>query len=318
MRILLRWAACGLAAASATHALAQTPPPDFRSQIASARLGAGYAQMINMSATPDLSAASYRVDAMDPHADIDVLHLPYQAKWLTLSPDADLDWRIAAGWLQFKQTFPVQLASPGDGSIGSKWSAYSIGAGLAVDYRLGRGFTLMPALDLGIARLTNSASYDGAANALKPFLDGLLFDWNANAWLAPPSVALEWKGPAAGGTATVRGHVARSWIGSFDETDPVQHFNEAVNIWSARAEYSHPTPYQAFDRNVSWVAYARYTGFFGANRDVFGFDAVTEVGGGFELPIVAAKPGAERVRLSGSYLFGPGVRGWTVGVSLEY
>ncbi len=318
MRIVARAFFCALATACVAQAVAQTPPIDFRSQIASARLGTGYAQMINMSATDDLSAATYRVDGIDPAADIDLIHVPYQAKWLTLSPDADLDWRIAGGWLQFKQSYPVNLG-PETGGIGTKWSAYSVSGGLALKYRFGDGFVLEPALDVGIARLTNSASYDGvAANALKPYLDGLLFNWNANAWLVTPSIALEWSTQAGGGRAKVRGHVARSWIGSFDETDPVQHFNEAANIYSVRGEYSHPTSWTVMERGVNWVAFAGYAGFFGANRDVFGFDGVADVGGGFEVPFATDRPRAERLRLSGAYLVGSGVHGWTVGLSLEY
>ncbi|MFO1414180.1 MAG: hypothetical protein U1F10_09815 [Burkholderiales bacterium] len=317
-----RAARCALAVlllAAYLPSRAQTPPPpdQVRAAIASARLGTGYAQMINMSATPDLSAASYTVDGLDPTAKIDLLHLPYQAKLATLSPDTTLDWRIAAGWLQFKQDFPTTLAGQG-GSIDSKWSAYSLGAGLLAEYRLGSGFTLVPALDAGVARLKNAATYNGAANVFGPIYDGLLFNWDANAWFVTPSVALEWTTPVEGGTVTVTGHVARSWIGSFDETDPVQHFNEAANIYSVRAEYVHPTSWRVVERPVDVVGYVGYAGFFGANRDVFGFTGVAEVGAGVQVPIAGDKPQSDRVRLSGSYLFGAGVRGWTVGVSLEY
>lgn len=79
---------------------AQTAPDQVRAQVASARLGTGYAQMINLSATPDLSAASYRIDSINPSADLDVLRLPYQAKWLPLSDAADHYWNVEAGWLQ--------------------------------------------------------------------------------------------------------------------------------------------------------------------------------------------------------------------------
>lgn len=317
MRVALRALACALLAGAAACAFAQTPPVDFRSQLASARLGTGYAQMINMSATDDLSAASYRIDGLDPKADIDLIHVPYQAKWLTLSPEADLDWRVGAGWLQFKQDFPIDVGSQ-TGGIGAKWSAYSMSGGLALKYRFGDGFVLEPALDVGLARLTSRASYAGAANLLQPVFDGLLFNWNANAWLVTPSVALEWSAPVADGRAKLRGHVARSWIGSFDETDPVQHFNEAANIYSVRGEYSRPTSWTVMERGVNWVAFAGYAGFFGANRDVFGFDGVADVGGGLEVPLAADRPRGERLRFSGAYLVGSGVHGWTVGLSLEY
>jgi len=69
---------------------------------------------------------------------------------------------------------------------------------------------------------------------------------------------------------------------------------------------------------MSWLAYGSYGGFFGANRDVLGFDAVAEVGCGLELPMAPNEPKAERVRLQAAYLFGSGVRGWTIGLGIQY
>lgn len=73
---LRRVAAIGAAAALAGAVHAQAIPDQMRAQVASARLGAGYAQMINLSATPDLGAASYRIDGRGPSAALDVLRLP--------------------------------------------------------------------------------------------------------------------------------------------------------------------------------------------------------------------------------------------------
>mgnify|MGYP000243415927 CR=1 FL=1 len=168
------------------------------------------------------------------------------------------------------------------------------------------------------ARLDNRASYNGAASVLPPLLDGLVFNWNTNAWLITPSIALAWSAPMADGTTRVRGHVARSWISSFDETDPVQQFDEAANIYSVRAEYVRPSGMTAFDRPLSWVAYGSYTGFFGADRNALGFTAVAEIGAGLETLLVADRPQGDRVRFSAAYLFGSDVRGWTVGIGLEY
>ena len=57
------------------------------------------------------------------------------------------------------------------------------------------------------------------------------------------------------------------------------------------------------------MAYGGYAGFFGADRDVPGFDAVAEVGGGLKLPITPDAPKAERVRFQAAYLLGSGVLG---------
>lgn len=303
---------------SAIIAAAQTPPDQIRSQVEGARLGAGYAQIINLSATPDLSAASYTIGNEEPKLKLDVVHLPYQARWTALSQDTDLYWKVAGGYLQLKQDLPLISSSAGVGSVGSKWAAYSVSGGLLAKMRLGNGFTLEPALDVGIARLDNSASYSGAASALEPLLDGLLFNWHTNAWLTTPSLGFAWSNGDAEGKASVRGHVARSWISTFGATDPLQEFNETANLYSVRAEYAKPGQWQAFGRPLGWVVYGSYAGFFGANRDALGFTTVAELGGGLELPISQERENPERLRLSAGYLFGPDVRGWSIGLSLQY
>ena len=217
-----------------------------------------------------------------------------------------------------KQDLPLSASDPGFGSIASKWSAYSASGGLLAKVRLGNGFTLEPALDVGVARLDNGASYNGAASALQPLLNGLLFNWHTNAWLTTPSLGLAWSTGDAEGKATVRGHVARSWISTFGATDPVQEFNETANMYSVRAEYAKPGRWQAFGWPLGWVVYGSYAGFFGANRDALGFTTVAELGGGLELPVSAEREKSERLRLSAGYLFGPDVRGWSIGLSIQY
>ncbi|MDM0014530.1 hypothetical protein QTH87_18960 [Variovorax sp. J22P168] len=311
----------GLAILIGSPAGAQLLADQVRGQVESARLGSGYAQMINLSVSPDFSAASYRIDADEPGSPrptLNVIRAPYQAHWLAISPDADLYGRISGGYLEFKQQLPLGPAFAPVGSVDSRWSAYSVTGGLLAKVRLGNGFTLEPALDLGVARLDNNASYRGSGVLLRPALDGLVFNWQTNAWLATPSLGLAWTGGGTDGQLSLRGHVARSWIGSFDATDRVQEFSEAVNIYSVRAEYTMSSGLRAWDRPLRWVAYGDYAGFFGANRDALGFDAVAELGGGVEWPLALGPGDLQRLRLSAGYLFGPGVRGWTLGLSLQY
>jgi hypothetical protein len=287
---------CVLLAAAST-AFGQTPPPDIASLVSGARLGSGYAQMIGLAATPDVSAASYEIQSSDPKPKLDVVRAPYQAKWLALSPNADLYWKVAGGYMRYKDDFPTTSAGGESGNVGSRWTGYSAGGGMLVKLRLGSGFTLEPALDVAVARLENSADYSGAAASLQPLFDGLLFNWQTNAWLITPSIGLDWSHAIGDAKLDLRGHIARSWIRSFGESTTFQSFSEAANAYSIRADYAQPTSYRIADRALSWIAYGGYAGFFGANRDALGFDAVAEVGGGFELPLHTDRPLSDVVRV---------------------
>jgi hypothetical protein len=249
---------------------------------------------------------------------IDVVRVPYESRWLALSGDSDLYWRVAAGYLQTKADLPIDVASSGAGNISGKWSAYSLGGGLLAKIRLGKDFTLAPALDVGVARLDNRASYSGAATAVQPILDGLLFNWRTNAWLVTPNVALDWTSAEAARRITIRGHAAWSWISSFDVSDPVLNFDETAGVYSIRAEHAAPTGMQLLERSLDWVAYGGYAGFFGDNRDALGFTSVAEVGVGMEALLSASGKNSNRVRVGASYLFGPNVKGWTISLGLQY
>jgi len=284
----------------AATAMAQTPPSvDIRSLLGSARLGAGYAQMVGIAAVPGISTANYDIDSEVGSPTLDVIRLPYEHRWRPLSDKTDLYWKVSGGYMRLDNDFLLDVFRPADGNISSKWTGYSAGAGVLAKVGLGEGFVLVPEIDFALARLKNSASYGGAASVLQPSFDGLLFNWGLNAWLVTPSIGLEWGANVYDGKLSTRGRVARSWISSFDEPDPVLAFNEAVNIYSISADYTRAAGWHPFDRQLSWVLRAGYFGFFGPNRDALGFDAVIEIGGGFEIPIAADAPEGRRLRLLG-------------------
>jgi hypothetical protein len=301
------------------RAIAQVPPSvDFHSLIGGARLGAGYAQMIGTAAVPGISSANYDIDSEGGSPTLNVVRVPYEHRWTPLSDNADLYWTAAGGYMRFKNEFSLDLFRPSDGGISARWTGYSASGGMLARVRLGEGFTLEPAIDLGLARLESSAGYSGAAAILQPSLDGLLFNWGMNAWLVTPSIGLDWGTSVYDGKLSTRGRVARSWISSFDEPDPVLAFAEAVNIYSVSADYARGTSWRLFDRQVSWVLRAGFFGFFGPNRDALGFDSAAEIGGGFEVPIAADIPEGKRLRLVGAYLIGPDLKGWSVGLSVKF
>lgn len=289
-----------------------------RDIIAGARLAPGYAQILNLAATPDISAAKYRVTDDSSQLSINVLRLPYESRWLALSDNSDLYWRVAGGYLTTSSDFPTNSPTSGSGSISSTWSAYSLTGGLLAKIRFGEGFTLVPALDMGAALLDNQADYAGGAIALQPALDGLLFNWRSNAWLVTPNVGLEWTHANADRKYSVRGHVAWSWISSFAETDPVLKFNETAGVYSIRAERVAPTGKSIFDRSLGWVLFGGYAGFFGPNRNALGFTSVAEVGLGLEAPLSTSADKPERLRVGASYLFGPNVTGWTISAGMKF
>jgi hypothetical protein len=303
------------AVTSAASAVAQST----RDLIGAARLGSGYSQMLNLSATPDISSAHLDVSDGPVPQSFTVTRLPYEGSLLTLSDRNSIGWRVSGGYFRQKDEFPANAPNGAAGSIASKWTAFSATGGLFLKSKLGYGFTFEPGLDLSVARLLNDASYAGAATSLKPVLDGPLFNWHENAWLITPNAALEWSAIIAPAqTLTVRGHIAWSWVSSFDESDPLLRFRETAGSWSVQSTYSAPTGAQLFARPLNYVVNAGYGGFFGPNRGALGFSTLANIGGGFELPLARDNAQSRRLRAGAAYLFGPHVKGWTVSLGLTY
>jgi len=289
-----------------------------RDVVAASRLGAGYAQLINLGATSDISSSNLDVSDGDSRSSIDILRLPYSAAFWSLTPDTDLYWRVSGNYLRMKDSTDTSLLGNGPGSITSRWSAYSVTGGLSARRRLGNGFTVEPAFDAGVARLLNDANYSGGAAVLQPLLDGVLVNWHTNAWMATPSVGLGWSRTfAQTRTVNIRAHVAWTWVNSFGESDPVLRFRETAGTYSVRAEYVAPLGMAVAGRALNYVTEAGYGGLFGGSRDALGFTTIAEVGLGVEVP-VRETPQSTRVSVGASYLFGPDVRGWSFKLALVY
>lgn len=290
-----------------------------RDIIGAARLGSGYAHILNLTATPDISSS--HLDILDDAVpqSLTVTRIPYEGSLLTLSDQSSVGWRVSAGYFRQKGEFVSDAQNGAVGSITSKWSAFSATAGLFLKSNLGYGITFEPGVDFSVARLLNDASYAGAANGLKPVLDGPLFNWHENAWLITPNAGLEWSTTLARAqTLTVRAHIAWSWISSFDESDPLLRFRQTAGSWSVQSTYSAPTGGQLFARPLNYVINAGYGGFFGPNHDALGFSTFANIGGGFELPLSRGDAQSKRLRAGAAYLFGPHVKGWTVSLDLTY
>lgn len=287
----------------------------LKDEIAASRLSAGYAQLLGLAATPDISSANYKIPG-EGNQTYDVLRIPYESRWLTLSDNSELFWRVSAGYLDYDATIPV------DADLGSKLkydsTAFSGSFGVFSRTNLGHGFTLEPGLDVGLARLINRSDFVNISPELIHVLNGQLVNWHTNATLVTPNIGISWESNTDQRSIRVSGHVSYSWISSFDESKDFASFKENSGAYSLRAEWLQPTSLQLFSRPLSWVASAGYGGFYGANRQELGFSSVADVGLGFAVPLRKDAPKSTQVVAGAAYLFGPNVSGWSASIGLRY
>jgi len=289
----------------------------FRDQVAGSGLGSAYAQLINLTASPDVTAAYYGSEGEETDLDIDLTRLPYVSRGVKVGDDSLFKWRVAAGYMQMRSDFTVGSAA--GSSVASRWQASSLTGGLLVDIPLAENLRMTPGLDVGVAVLKNTAQYYGAATALSPLFDGLVFNWETRARLVTPNLGLDWTTRDGERKTLLSGHLSWSWIESYAETDPALGFSQSAGVVSLRGEHGGPTGMSVVARPIDWLVIGSVSRLLGDNSDVLGFSELYELGVGMEIPFARNDAGgSNRARLTASYLFGSGIKGWTIGLGARF
>ncbi len=283
----------------------------------SRHIGAGYAQLINITLSEDLSAARYVIEGEEGIADapLQIVRLPWRFASTSLGKGS-LDWRLEAGYLRLETEFEFDLASLGSAGIESRWKAYGASVGARYRYPITGALSLEPTLWLGAARLENDAVYNGFFQATRQVLDGVLFNWETWASIVTADLGLVWQGTWGSVGTELGGRATYSHMDSFGESSEAVSFREAGNTLSLRAGFEGATGGALGGRDLLWTATASYGRFFGDNHDTMGFNNIVELGAGLAL---ATSPTSRfgRPSLRASVLRGTDVYGWSVGVSLS-
>ena len=296
----------------ATEANAQ----NLRNTISNANLGSGYAHFLHITSESTLSSATYDVRSGNNDTSYSIYRLPWEASLFRGPKQIALLGRFHAGFITVGNDFELSPTSLGPGTIAADWYVASASGGLGLRIPLVWGLSIKPSFDAGLARLESQAKYFGSATNLQPLLDGLLFRWKSYAYFLTPSLRAEWERSWDRHKLYVTSRLAGSWMKSFAESDEVVAFSEPAYGYNLRGEWIEALPFTFLERTFSAVFLAGFAGFFGPNRDVLGFSYVGEVGGGMQAPIFLRYPNLPALRVSGSYLRGDGVSGWTIGASL--
>lgn len=299
---------CGMTSASAQ---------DLAGLDLGGRLGPGYAQVLNLVAVPDVSTARYAIDDGGGRLYVDVTRLPFETQLASLGESAGLFGRVLAGYVRMETDLPLRASGPGQ--VSTRWTALGLTGGLSVRFHLTEAWTLVPGLDAGMARLSNRTDYTGSATVLQPVFDGSLFNWDANAWILTPHLGVLWDRTLDdGGRVHAQGHAAWSHVASHGEANPALRFHEKTGVYSFRVDRTIPSGHALFARPFDWLLFASHAGFAGPNRNALGFDTVSEVGAGLEVPIGPQANMTQRLRLGASWLFGGHVHGWALSAGMRF
>lgn len=286
-------------------------------QVGPDRLGAGYAAMMNFATTPDISAATYYIDsasADDPT--LNVYKIPLQHEFALEGRDWKPFVQATFGDLDYEAKFDLL---PGE-SVQADWKSYGGSLGLGVKVPLGQGLTFVPALDLGLMHLESSADYRGpvAEAILKPALQGVVFDWDADAYLVGATVGLDYNQSFDSWTVEGRTRLTYNYLNTYDSSSDLVEFDAGITTFTLQIDAVKPIDAQIGGYPLALVGHFGNTTFIGNNRDALGFDYFFEAGLALETDISKNDWPVKKLRLGAMGIFGADVTGWSVIFSYRF
>jgi len=279
------------------------------------RFGAGYAAMVNFSVIPEISTAHYTVDDAETNdPELDVQRVPL--RWVFNAGDSG--WRpfmqANLTWLELEAKLDVL---PGE-RIRSNWTAAGGSLGAGIEIPLTESLTLVPQVDAGIVRLENDARYTGVLGntVLKPALENIAFDWDADAWVVGGSVALDYERAFEPVTFRAHSSLTHNRVETWDASSEVVEFSGHATTIDVDLEVVHPLHASLGGYPLSLVGLAGGTAFAGPSRRELGFDHFFEVGAALEADISSRAGKVSRIGLGARLIFGADISGW--GLVLRY
>jgi len=246
--------------------------------IRSSNLAANYAALINFASEPSISSSHLWIhDDPDAKTKLGVTKFPLYHEFKL----ENHEWRpfvqVTFGYLNMKQGIEILNGAE---TVDPVWKSYSISGGGGVHVHLSENWSIMPAGDIGYARLQNKVSYSGPVGniVLKPLFSGKLFGWFADTWFVNTHLSL--KHEKRFEKLRVRSFFGGtySYIRSFDSTSSFQDISEHVGSIHLNVDGTYPLGVSPWGNPLSVIGHLGNTTLVGKNRNALGFSSVNEVG----------------------------------------
>ena len=286
--------------------------PSLEQAIRSSDIAAGYAALINFASEPTISSSHLWVDnGLENDTRLTITKFPLRHEFKAQVHRWKPFVQATLARLVMDQTYDV---FDGQESVEPTWSAYSFAVGGGVRIPLSPHWSLLPAFDLGYTRLNNTVHYSGDRGniGLKPLLDGILFNWSADAWLSNVHLALRYENSfkKLDVTTTVSGTASR--IESFNSTSSFQEFGETLGTMHFKADGTYPLGISFKGNPLSVVGHVGNTTMVGDKRDELGFTSVNETGISFEMGLGQYDLPLSKLGIGAMGLWGKNVYGWAL------
>ena len=207
-----------------------------------------------------------------------------------------------------------------DTEIDFDLTTFTAQAGFGLAVPLPSSLTLRPILLLGYSHIDEDADINGAfADEFEQAAGGIFFGFEANSFLIGGAAELEHRASIADDVtldSTIRyNHIVSD---TFDASDDVLESTNDYGIWTANVRGRKKTDLTLLSREVAFIGSLGAAYFPGDTGDELLTDYFADAGLGVEIKEDRIVDGIDGFSLSGRYIFGPDVTGYSFGLSLIF
>jgi hypothetical protein len=233
----------------------------------------------------------------------------------TVRKDSPLYLEGTLGYATYDPTF-VTSDGVTQGSLAAKWDAYSVTGGIGWNFPIASNLVLRPIFNLAYGRVDSHLSGSGQTAAGEEF--SFLTNGKLEVYGAGGSLVLDFERYRPENEVDVELRYTYIPLKSLPGSSTAVAGSadaQSLSLWS---RWRAPTGMAMLERPLRYVLEFAYTGFLGDLDGVLGFNHLTSLGTGLELDTGAYGIVVTRARLMVRYQVGEHVRGWSLGLGINF
>jgi autotransporter-like protein len=222
------------------------------------------------------------------------------------------------GTLGYATYDPTFVASDGvtQGSLAAKWDAYSATGGIGWNFPIASNLVLRPIFNFAYGRVDSHLSGSGQIAAGEEF--SFLTNGKLEVYGVGGSLVLDFERYRPENEVDVELRYTNIRLKSLPGSSTAVEGSadaQSLSLWS---RWRAPTGMAMLERPLRYVLEFAYTGFLGDLDGVLGFNHLTSLGTGLELDTGVYGIVVTRARLMVRYQVGEHVRGWSLGLGINF
>ncbi|MTC46836.1 hypothetical protein GKR71_13445 [Providencia sp. wls1922] len=241
-------------------------------------LNAGYAKLLALSLTDDISASKLNSDGFN----YEKYSLPYEFKNLYVTDDYSFSIQLKSNYLKVKSSL-INIDSVGD--LRARWDILSISASPKVTYQINERLRLENELEFGYANMSNKSSFHGSQLMRDTLRDEGLLDWNMNSFHITPKIGLKNTNKLDNNDEiNMYGHVSYMFANGFGNEKKL-NINSNTGTWSIGGEYIMTDLISLNSINFNLILSNDLGGFYGNDYRELSFGFINNTSLALETPI---------------------------------